>query len=375
MNPGKERICVALVITELEVGGAERCLVHLATALDRSRFEPVVYSLAPRPEPGRDQLAVRLQQADVPTHFIGVRRSWQFVAAMRKLRQLIDEQKADVVQSFLFHANVTAAMAVGGSDRPRLAMGVRVADPRRLRHRMERMLAGNADRIVCVSESVARFARDRARLPAEKLLVIPNGIDVAAYAEATPADLTTFGISPGRSVLVYVGRLDEQKGLDLFLEQTPELFQRLPEHDLLLVGDGPQRDALEAQAQRLGIAERVHFAGWQSDIPGILKAAALFVLPSRWEGMPNALMEAMACGLPVAATGAEGVAELLGDQAAWQLGSVEEQDFIDHIVNIAKNPDLARELGEKNRQRVAENFSLEAMVAQYQRLFEALAGV
>ena len=149
-------------------------------------------------------------------------------------------------------------------------------------------------------------------------MVIPNGIDLGRYPASVAADLGPFGISPGHRPIVYVGRIEPQKGLDWLLANARSWLDRIPESELLLVGDGPQRADLERISQQAGITARVHFAGWRPEIPEILAASRLLILPSRWEGMPNVVLQAMASGLPVLATDVEGVRELLGEGADTQ---------------------------------------------------------
>jgi glycosyltransferase involved in cell wall biosynthesis len=254
---------------------------------------------------------------------------------------------------------------------PSLVTGLRVAEPRWWRTAFERSMTQSADRHVCVSQSVAEFHRRRG-FPAEKLVVIPNGIELGRWRDATAADLSERGVPQGRRVLLFVGRLDKQKGLDRFFQELPALFRELPEHDLLLVGDGPQAAALNRIARRLEVHDRVHFVGWQADIPPIMAAADLLVLPSRWEGMPNVILEAMAAGKPVVATQAEGTVELLGLAALEQTVPLGEwQQFRTQLVAIGKDAALARDLSRRNQLRV-EQFSLEAVVGRYQRLYRSL---
>jgi hypothetical protein len=113
---------IALVITELEVGGAEQSLVRLATGLDRARFEPVVYSLAPLPPAGKDQLVRTLAEARIEVHSLGARRWWQFFLATRQLAKLLRRQQPQIVQSFLFHANVVGAMAARQANVPHVLL-------------------------------------------------------------------------------------------------------------------------------------------------------------------------------------------------------------------------------------------------------------
>lgn len=360
---------LALVITELEPGGAERMLVELALRLDRERFSPRVYSLAS--EPSRRLLVDQLEAAQVPTHFLGVERATQYLTAVRQLAASFREHQIEVAQSFLFHANIVMARAAMAAGVKRLATGIRVADPRGWRNALERLATSRADRYVCVSQSVAEFLRRRS-FQSEKLVVIPNGVELQRWKNAQAADLSQIGIAASRQALLFVGRLDSQKGIDRFLCELPALFRALPAHDLLVVGRGPLEQQLQRMASGMAIHERVHFVGWRENIPALMQASAMLVLPSLWEGMPNVVLEAMAAGKPVVATQSEGTVELLGLGALAQTVPVGDwAGFRSLVIEIATDATLAAKLSQQNQQR-AEQFSLKRVAERYERLYESL---
>jgi len=362
-----------LVITELDVGGAERCLVNLAQLLDRARFEVAVFVLARRPPAGADRLAVELEESAIPLHFLGARSVWGLITTLQRLRRLLRAWNPEIVQTFLFHANVVGSLAARLAPVPHLVTNVRVADPARVRWTVERVATRRADRIVCVSQSVARFCHEQAGFARAKLCVISNGLDPSSFPSPTPAKLSQWGLLEGERVLLCIGRLHPQKGFDWLLENCTALLESWPQHHLLIVGEGPERERLQAQARALTVARRVHFLGWRGDVPDLLAASDLFLLPSRWEGMPNALLEAMASRLPVVATEVEGVRELLGPLSTNQVVPLGEgAAFVNAISKILAEPTLARLLGEQNRARVEEGFSLPQMVRQYELLYDSL---
>ena len=364
---------LAFVITELEPGGAERCLVELATRLDRRQYSPVVYSLASEPTGDRQQLVAKLAAATIPIRFLGVQRTTEYPHAVRMLKKHFQEQSPDLVQTLLFHANIVGCRAALGAAVQHVVTGIRVADPRWWRSTLERLATAQADRFVCVSQSVSEFCRRRG-FSSEKLVVIPNGVDLSRWEAAEPASWSSLGIPAARKIVLYVGRLDRQKGLDGLFGQLGSLFKALPDHDLVLVGAGPDRAALERQAHARGVANRVHFLGWRQDVPALLAASELLLLPSRWEGMPNVILEAMAAGKPVVATQSEGTVELLGLAALDQTVPVEDWNGMhEQIKTIVLKPRLAAELGEKNRLRAAQ-FSLDVMAQRYSRLYGTLLG-
>jgi glycosyltransferase involved in cell wall biosynthesis len=380
---------IAFCITDLDVGGAERFLVELATRIDRRFFEPMVFCLEPRPVGAGESLVARLGVANVPVCFLGARRIVDACRVLGRLRSELRRQRPALVQTFLWHANVwgpIAARRLAAQHAPMsyvpIVTGLRVAEPRRRwRRPLERWAGRWAARHVAVSEGVARFAREQVGLAAEKILVIPNGIDVKRIP-ALPIDPPRLGLRAGRRFLLFVGRLDsdDQKGAARLLEDARSLLNRLEEHDLVFVGDGPRLDALRRRAGELGVQDRIHWLGWRSDLPAIIAAAEMLVAPSRWEGMSNTVLEAMAGGKPVVALQSEGIAELLGDlvqqhSAAPQVVSAGDWlGFIDRIAAIAGDAELCKRLGAANRARAESKFRLADVVIAYERLYWQLIG-
>jgi len=368
-------IKLALCITELDAGGAERCLTELAVRADRSRFAPTVYALSPRPPREEESFFPRLRAAGVEVHFLGGGSIWQFPKVVGRLTRLWRKHQPRVVQTFLFHANIVGRIAAKRAGVGPVLAGVRVAERGSRWHlRLDRATQNAVARYVCVSRSVADFTATALGVPAEKIVVIPNGIDPAGYPPPQAADLRELGVAAGRRAVVFVGRLEEQKGVKWLIESAPVWMSRLPDCDLLLVGDGVLRKELDALAAAAGIADRVHFAGRRSDVTEILAAADLLVLPSSWEGMPNVVLEAMASRLPVVATKVEGVEELLGPGGGEQTVAYgDSQSLSEKIVRFIADPCRAAEIGQLNRHRVEEHFEISQMVKLYEHLWESLA--
>lgn len=360
---------VALVITELNVGGAERQLVQLATGLDRRFFKPHIFALGNPPEPPGDELVRLACDAEVKVEFLGASRWWQFGPTVSRLADRLREFAPAVMQSFLFHANVVGSLAARQARVPYVSLGIRVNDPSWWRSKLERRIAKHADRVVCVSEAVAQAASRRLSLRPDQCIVIPNGVDFDRIAQADAADLTLLGVPAGARPLIFVGRLTAQKGVERLLQLVPTL-ERMQTH-LLIVGEGPERTRIQQAVPRLS-STRIHFAGWQQNVPSLLKACSSLLLPSQYEGMPNALLEAMAAGLPVLATPVEGVREILGDDPL-QVRPFTAEAWTEALRTIA-DPTVANAIGERNQQQVVSRFSIASMASAYERLFSGLAG-
>lgn len=372
-NSGPSRLCIALCIGQLEPGGAERCLAQLALGLDRRRFEPVVYCLGRPPQAPQAVLHEQLTAAGIETHYLGIRARWRMLASVLRLTRSLHERRPAIVQTFLYRANVAGALAGRLARVPHIVAGVRVADPRFLRLRTERAATRNVERFVCVSRSVADYCRDVAKLPPQKLLVIPNSVEVERFCNLPAMSLTELGIPPGRRALCVVGRLDRQKNIAWLLTEAKEMLAATPRHDLLIVGEGSQRRKLERQCTELGLADRVHFTGWRPDVPQIMAACDLLILPSAWEGMPNVLLEAMASAKPVVATDVEGVRQILGSLAPQQMLPKPDGRLLrERVTAILGNPQLAQRLGQENRLRVQHQYSARLMIEAYEQLYLSL---
>lgn len=362
---------VGLCITELEVGGAEQCLAHLAMGLDRARFDRIVYCLAPRPERGRDSLVSMIESCGVSVHCLGGRGTRDAPAVFSRLVRRLKADRPHVLQTFLFHANILGRLAAWRSGVPHVVSGIRVAERRsRWYLRLDRWTARLVDRHVCVSEAVAEFSRREAGLPSDRIVVIPNGIDLDRFDKETQQTTILPGVARGRRIIVCISRLDPQKGVLELLDAAPAMLKRLPEHDLVFVGTGPLAAELERRRAAMGLAGRVHFAGFRTDVPQILRASDMLVLMSRWEGMPNVVLEAMAASRPVVATDVEGVREILGNNAHGQLVPPGDgQRFVEAVVSILHNPQLADEIAQNNRRRVENTFDLAQMIERYARVY------
>jgi glycosyltransferase involved in cell wall biosynthesis len=279
-----------------------------------------------------------------------------------------------ILQTFLFHANLAGRIAGRLAGIKTIVSGIRVAERRsRIRLWVDRGTNGMVRTNVCVSQAVADFSTSQGRLLPKKIVVIRNGVDVARFAEAVPADVTTLGIPRGSQVLLTIGRLDRQKGLATLIDAATIVAPRFPQAHFLLVGDGPQRTDLDHLIREKGLAGRIHLAGWRPDVPELLAAGTALILPSLWEGLPNVVLEAMAAGLPVVATRVEGTSELVIDGRTGLLVPAQApQDLAFAIEQILSDPAHARTMGQSARERATAEFSWDKMVDQYCELYGSL---
>ncbi len=352
------RMKILYVITELHRGGAEKNLFYLACAL-KDKHDIRVACLY-----GDGVVADDLKAEGITVDCI----DFDHILSLNRLKGLVKlmrQFQPDLVHTFLFHANIAGRYAARKADIPATVISsVRVAERGRRWHLLlDRLTSGMIDAEVCVSESVREFTEKKAGIDPAKLHTITNAIDAAAYT-ASP-------LPEGKRIITYIGRLHKQKGVDVLLHAATGILAEIPNVFIRIVGDGPEKSHLEHLSRYQRIVEnKTEFIDFSDDVPGILAESTLLVLPSRWEGMPNIIMEAMACARPVVATNVDGNAELVRDGKTGLLVPPEEpRALCDAIVRLLRNRDLAEEMGRAGRARIEEHFSIEKMVTAYGELY------
>ncbi len=340
--------------------------MQVVTRLDPARWKPAVYCLG---NPGR--LVSELEAAEIPVtcfHARGLRD----ILVVRRLAKALRTQKPELLQTFLFHANLLGRLAGWWAGVPHIVSGIRVAEKRTKTHLWcDRLTNWLVDRNVCVSNAVAQFSTSEGGLKPSKTIVIPNGVDYERFANAQPAVLSEFGIPEGSRVIVSVGRLAPQKGLVYLLNALPELLQNYEDIHQLFVGDGPQREALRSLATELGIADRVHFAGWRADVPALLKACDCLALPSLWEGMPNVVLEAMASGIPVVATRVEGVEEqITSGENGFIVAPKSRNALVEGIDQVFRDQTRISNIIKSAQQTTMNDFTWNSIASKYEELFQ-----
>ncbi|MFM8325775.1 MAG: glycosyltransferase family 4 protein [Pirellulaceae bacterium] len=367
---------VDLTITELDVGGAERCATELACHLAKRGCQVRVIALGPPPPRDRQGLARQLASHSIPLHFLGGRSSWQTAKVLVGWRRLVASDRPDVAQGFLFHANILGSLIYPRFRVPWVG-GIRVADPRRLRQRMEAWASRRMQRVVCVSNAVAEACIRYPSFSKERIEVIPNGIAIRSEVDKGNAiDLRSSHRIPTEApLLLFVGRWEPQKGFDILLHRLPDILRQLPKHHAVLLGDGSGRSDWKSLHERLDweIGSRIHAVGFVDRPRDWMATSQLLILPARYEGMPNAVMEAMAEGMAVAVTRVEGIGELLCEGSHEQtVASGDWDGWEQMVVRLASDPERCSFLGSRNRDHIESHFQLPQQLDRYLDLYRQL---
>ncbi|MDZ7640154.1 MAG: glycosyltransferase [Bryobacterales bacterium] len=365
------KIRVLEVLATLKRAGAERMAVSLACHLEPVRFETQVVSLYDAFPGGFEPV---LAACAIPTHHLGKRRGFD-PRMYARLRRIIREWRPDVVHTHSYVQRYTFPASVAARCRTMVhtVHNVAMQETDRLGRMVHRAAYRHGVVPVAVGVEVARsFEQYYGFAP---VATIPNGIDLEPFrAPAEPmAWRRMHGFRESDRLAVSVARLEPQKDPLGLLESFAAALGERPEWHLLLAGEGSLRQEAQRAAERLGLTERVRFLGVEGNVAELLGACDLFLLASRWEGTPLAVMEAMAAGLPVVATAVGGIPELVEDGCTGRLATPGEKKLSDAIASVALDPERLRAFGGAARKR-AERFSVESMVSAYAALFERLAG-
>lgn len=362
-------IRVCQLITTLGPAGAERCVYELATRLDRDRFDVQVAALQ------GGAVADQLRAAGVKVHVldVGCKFSPLLPLKLRKLTRLLRDERIDLLHTHLYHADLAGRLAARKAGVRRLINTVHVAEKRwrPWQFIFARRMRERCERIVCVSPSVMQWHAARARLPESCYEVIPNGIDVDAFVgdeSARQIYRQQWGVGEDETVALFVGRLDRQKGIDTLLAAG---CLTSPVR-LIIAGDGPMSRQVEAFCQS-SQGGRCQWIGFSEDVRGILSAADLFVLPSRTEGWPLALGEAMAAGLPTVTTDAPGIRDVVVRNQTGLVVPVEDPAALaEALERLGGNADLRQQFGSAGRDRIASHFGIGAMIEGHERLYKGV---
>jgi glycosyltransferase involved in cell wall biosynthesis len=378
-------IRVLLFVNGFGMGGTERHVVNLVGALDRSRFD---VRLACFKRWGH--LLGEIENRSVPIREYPIDSLHNLRTLHQQLRFARDlvRDRIQIVHTHNFYANVFALPAA------RLA-GVRVVlasirdtgvyqTP--MQKHVQKMACRMAHRVVVNADAIRSwlvadgYRRDR-------IVVIRNGIDLSGFQ--SPRDVREvrreLDVPADAPLVVMVSRLHELKGLDDFLDAAAILSGRRRDLHFLVVGerfkarsgewerDGVYQQVLERQAQRLGIADRVRFTGFRLDVPSLLAASTVSVLPSLSEGLSNTVLESMAAGVPVVTTSVGGTPEAVTDGETGLLVVPRDPPALARAIGrVLDDPGLARRLGENARDRIERHFSLEGMTRTTEDLYRTL---
>jgi glycosyltransferase involved in cell wall biosynthesis len=359
-----KQLRIVHALASYELGGGEMLALRLATHQRRCGHEVHVVSLA-----AGGPLRERFDAAAVKTHVVAKRAGFD-VTLFPRLWAFVARHRAKVVHTHNPQSLVYAAPAAKAA----LARVVHTkhgeaAEGRRA-FQLRRAAARFVDAFVSVSAQTDAFARDHQEAPRQRLHVIENGVELAAYAddlERRRQARAALGVDEATFVIGTVGRLQPVKNHALLLRAAAPLLARASAR-LVFVGDGPELEALRGLAAELRVSEAVTFLGYQQDVPRWLSALDCFAMSSHTEGLPLVLIEAMASGLPTVCTAVGGIPAAVGDAGAL-VEAGDEAALAAQLASFVADGEAARALGAAGRERVCRRYAFASMATRYEQLY------
>jgi glycosyltransferase involved in cell wall biosynthesis len=384
MRRTKSPLRIAFVVTALTLGGAEMMLWKLLSRIDRRRFDPHVIALAAR----TDTMLERFRTIGVPCLVLDMQprldTSWRLIKLVQALRRL----RPDIVQGWLYHGNVAASAAAAiARSRSAVIWNIRGTLPSRdeknwrsaLIIRLSGWLSSTPSYII--NNSIASANEHEAHLgyPRDRTIILDNGFDTDAFCATTETRASIraqYGIAPDAVLVGLVGRYHVMKDHANFVRATALLRGRHPDVHYLLIGArvDSQNPELSALVQGLGMSDRVHLAGRRDDVHKVTAALDIACSSSAYgEGFPNVIGEAMSCGVPCVVTDVGDSARVVADtgKVVPPRDSVALASAISELIDL--DPQTRARLGDRARERIVKQFSIDAITRQYQEFYMRVA--
>lgn len=358
------------IIDSLHLGGAQEVVLNLATC-GSARFRHEVATMH-----GHGIYWDRLRQAGVKVHSLSPHKFLPFYFASIPWRLLAD--RPDILHCHLIPSNIIAKPLGALLGVPVVINHDHTNDTRRAESRLllalDRFSNRFASHIVAVSASCREFLITRESIPANDVTLVPNAIDLRRFSPSTAMRdqaRIELGLPASARVVAGVGRLNPQKNFSLFLDIAAQLAPRFPGLHFLLAGDGPEEKMLREKAAALGIADRVTFSGYVADTRLVYLAADVLLMPSRYEGLPMTLLEAMAMGLPVVASQLDGIAEVIGDgREGFLVPSDNTSLFVELTAALLQDAELSSRIAQNARAKIEASFSVERMTSAVEEIYD-----
>jgi glycosyltransferase involved in cell wall biosynthesis len=356
-------------------GGAEGILWTITRHMPAELYRCSVATFSP------DADLVPVERFNCPVYRFPIQRTydWQALKAACRLARLIRSQRFDIVHTFFPASDLLGGLAAKLSGCPILISSRRDMGLLRGRaHQLAYRLAGpHFDQVHAVADEVRDFHIRCDHLDPRRVFTVHNGVDIAAIDEAQPIEWSQRSRSGECCpVIACVANIRPIKAIEVLIRTAAIVRSEIPQARFLVIGgvqDNSYFDGLTALARQLGVSDTVTFLGPSESVPPLLKGCQIFYLPSLSEGLSNAMLEAMACGLPCVASDVGGNGELvIHDKTGYLVAQGDPAAAAQRILSLLQDPSLAARMGRAGRERVELSFSLQAMIG---RLIELYGGL
>ena len=377
MNTPVRKYNVAYLIDGLSMGGAERLMVPILKYLSRTDFDPYVCALQSK---DGNPMADEIRTLGIPVDCLGI-KNLRDLDAIPRLIKYLKHIDADLVHTQLEMANVLGNISAKLLRTPSVCTihvlpSLDVKTKTKLHQKVEWFVLRHfCNRVISVSEEARQHHIEISGASPHQVRTIYNGIDLSAFlsldgARERAAVREELGIPLAANVLTTVAVLRPPKGIQFMIRALPAVLASSPDAYYLIVGDGSHRKALMEEASRAGVSERVIFAGMRKDVPRLLAASDVFILPSLTEALPTVLAEAMALRLPIVATRVGGTPEMVTEG---ENGFLVEPEAVTLLaaacIQLLNDPEKRAAMGSQGWETVQRKFNIQRQVDELKQLY------
>lgn len=374
-----ERLRVVEII-ESTTGGARRHVYDLATKLDKHRFDVSVICATRRDATFADDIQ-RMRETGLSVVVIDMVRHISPIAdclSFIRILTYLKHHDFDIAHTHSSKAGFLGRIAARLAGVPRILHTAHVFPFQipastlcvSIYRMLERFAGRFCDILICVSRSELVAAKEANISDSDKLVLVENGISLQPDTRADGSALrTTLKIPHNHLVIGTVGRLCQQKGQEHFIHSASHIAKLHKDITFVIVGDGEDRERLQALTRESSLTDRCLFLGTRSDMPSVYDMMDIFVLPSLWEALPYSLLEAMSSGTPIVATTVGDVADVVQDEAAILVSPGDESDLTNAISKLVTNPELRRRMGHAATEVVRARYQIAAMLEKTEALY------
>jgi len=364
-----KKICY--VIGSLIPGGAEKQLLYLCKFIDKEKFTPCVIAFR------EGKLLPDFNKENIKVYILKKKFKFDFLVLF-KLINILKKEKPDILHTFMFTANTWGRCAGIVCNIPVKIASERSMDlwKREYHFLIDKFLGKFTNKIICVSEEVKNYYIRKTKLPEEKFIVIENGVNLEEIKKVEEKNeiREEFEIQKDDFVILTGGRLCKEKAIDFFLCVVPELKKAIKNLKVLIVGEGEEKEKLLGLVRELKVWKTVVFTGYRKDILKIIKISNLIVLTSRWEGMPNLILEGMALGKPVISTNIGGSKEIIKNGInGFLIEFGDKKDLIEKILFFYNNPKEIGKMGRNSYKIVEEKYNLKKKIKKHEKIYYELS--
>ena len=351
--------------------GGESIVLDICRFLNKDKFEPIIVALQDKRAKGELPLTQKSEEYELKTETINLAHPFDF-RAVAKLRDLLKRYNIDILHCHEYKSDFIGWLAKKSNKDIKLVSTIHGYTSGNIKLKfyeyVDKLILRYFDKIITVSPTIKQVLSGYSG----KVSVVPNAIDYEKYQIETDKSsiIKELGISQEARVIGTIGRLSPEKGYQYFLHAAKDIIKKFPKTVFLIVGDGPSRKELEELALKYNLKNKVIFTGFRRDTVSLLAVMDIFVLPSLTEGMPIAILEAMASGKPIVATRVGGVPTIIKDgRNGILVESKNKNALASATLTLLQDRGLREKLAEEAKSLVKENFSAERMAGSYEEIY------